>query len=214
LKKSCFAFSLLLFCGIAAAGSDTQECLVEDDAEYAVIAAALFPNEPEIPEGMTTELERDAYLAVHRIRLDGFHGSSYRIQDASMSSETTGETDPVLAADFNRKNSRSCRFIEKKLQDRLSPGEFVNLVGAEEAWEKHPLLPAVPGEEGIGYESIGGGEIVRLSRPGFDASKTHAVLDVDLQAGPEMGVGYHVFLEKSSKTGEWLLTGADRTRIY
>jgi hypothetical protein len=56
------------------------------------------------------------------------------------------------------------------------------------------------------------GGMTTLSRPGFDSSRTKAVLEVGHQADYEMGVGYRVYLEKSPQTGQWVIVGADVTR--
>jgi mRNA interferase MazF len=65
-----------------------------------------------------------------------------------------------------------------------------------------------------GNNNISRGEIARLTRPGFNKDKTAAMVEADLQADAEMGVGYRVYLQKSPETGKWIITGADRTRMY
>ncbi|MBN2337105.1 MAG: hypothetical protein JXP48_01085, partial [Acidobacteria bacterium] len=173
-------------------------------------AAVLFPNDPEIPGELTNEIQRKAWLESRRVRLDGFHGSDYRILDASMTGEVSELEVPYTGDDFNRRNRESCRFVAERLRDHVPPGGTVHLVPAEPIRREGAAVSESP----AGGGSILGREIVRLSRPGFDPDRIYAVVRVDLQAGGEMGVGYRVYLDKSKATGKWILTGAARTRIY
>jgi len=209
--KPCLFSALLLLLGACTlAGAGPGECVVEDEEEYAVLAAVLFPNDPEIPGEMTGGIQRKAWLESRRVRLDGFHGSDYRVLDASMTGEIPELDVPYTGDDFNRRNRESCRFVAERLRDHVPPGGTVALIDAESAPRK---VSAFSGTSAAGG-SLPGREIVRLSRPGFDPDRIHAVVRVDLQAGGEMGVGYRVYLDKSKTTGKWILTGAARTRVY
>jgi hypothetical protein len=193
-----------LFIGAAADAQTT--CIVNDEEEYAVFAAVLFPNPPEAPKGMKSYVERNAWLASKRVRLDGFHGSHYLLQDETTPSKSARNKDRDLIPDFNTKNGQSCKLVASRLQAYLSPDNSVTFKSAEEIRKQNSISS--------GNKNMLGGEIARLTRPGFNNDKTVAMVEVDLQAGPEMGVGYRVYLQKSSKTGKWIITDADRTRMY
>jgi hypothetical protein len=198
-----FAFTFLFFGAIADAQT---RCIVNDAEEYAVIAAVLFPNPPDVPERMKTDMEKDAWLASKRVHLDGFHGSHYLLQDETMSSKSARNQDRDFIPDFNTKNGQSCKLVASKLQAFLSSDNSVTFKSAEEIRKQNSIS--------TGNNNIIRGEIARLSRPGFIKEKTEAMVEADLQAGPEMGVGYRVYLEKSPKTGKWIITDAARTRMY
>ena len=210
MKSRIFAALVPMLAACAMAGAEPKECVVEDGEEYAVLAAVLFPNDPEVPGEMTNDLQRKAWLESHRVRLDGFHGSDYRILDASMTGEVSELDVPYTGDDFNRRNRESCRFVAERLRDHVPPGGTVDLIDAGSAAKTGSAYSGTP----LAGGSILGQEIVSLSRPGFDPDRIYAVVRVDLQAGGEMGVGYRVYLDKSKATGKWILTGAARTRIY
>jgi hypothetical protein len=197
------AFSFLLFSALASAQTT---CIVNDEEEYAVLAAVLFPNPPEAPKEMRSDIERNAWLASRRVRLDGFHGSHYLLQDETMPSKSARNQDKDFILDFNAKNGQSCKLVASRLQVYLSSENSVAFKSAVEIRKQNSISSA--------NNDIIRGEIVRLTRPGFNKGKTAAMVEADLQAGPEMGVGYRVYLEKSPTTGKWIITGADRTRMY
>lgn len=198
-----FAFAFLLIGAIAAAQT---RCIIGDAEEYAVLAAVLFPNPPDVPERMKTDVEKNAWLASKRVRLDGFHGSHYLLQDETMPSKSARNQDLDFIPDFNTKNGQTCKLVASKLQAHLSSENSVAFRSAEEIRKQNSISS--------GNNNIIRGEVTRLTRPGFNKDKTAAMVEADLQAGPEMGVGYRVYLEKSPKTGKWIITGADRTRMY
>jgi hypothetical protein len=201
---------LLLFGTLSGAAPAQQQCVVENE-EYAVLAAILFPNPAEIPPNMKTDIEKQAYLAAQDVRLDGFHGSSYTIEDQSMPAKISKSTDPQMVQDFNRRNESHCKWTAEKLLSHLPSGKTTAFVKPKDAGEISSLAPG-RGEEAPGQ--LRSTEITRLSRPGFNKARTQAVAEVDLIADPEMGVGYRVYLQKSPKTGKWILTSAERTRMY
>jgi hypothetical protein len=215
LKRWFIACALLFPLCCSSIASAPQECVVNDEEEYAVLAAVLFPNDPDIPKEMKTDPQKKAYLAAKTIRLDGFHGSSYSIQDESMPAKSAKNKDRELIADFNPKNERACRLIPAKLLAHLLPNQTVNFRSAEEIQKQRSLSSTDgAGREKTRGRGIGHEEITRLSRPGFNSTNTVAVVEVDLIADYEMGVGYWVYLQKSPKTGKWIITSADRIRMY
>ena len=206
---------LPLLCNPLHAATDPATCVVDDGEEYAVLAAVLFPNTPDIPEGMANELEQKAYVASRRIHLDGFHGNSYVILETSVTENASSQLDPEIMTDFSRKNSQSCTFEEDRLRSYIPAGKIVKFVSSDKIRQRRAGSSAKSdGTENMGEEYLLGSEITRLSRPGFNLSRTTAMVEVDLRAGSEMGVGYRTYLEKSPKTGKWMLTKAEQTRIY
>ncbi len=201
---------LLLFGTLAGAAPAQQQCVVENE-EYAVLAAILFPNPAEIPPNMTTDIEKQAYLASQDVCLDGFQGSSYTIEDQSLPAKISKGTNPQMVQDFNRRNQSHCKWTAEKLLSRLPSGKTTAFVKPEDAGK---MVSLALGRSEEATSRLMSTEITRLSRPGFNKARTQAVAEVDLIADPEMGVGYRVYLQKSPKTGKWILTSAERTRMY
>jgi hypothetical protein len=128
-----------------------------------------------------------------------------------MPAQISKGTNPQMVEDFNRRNRSQCKWTAEKLLSRLTSGKTAAFVKPEDAWRRASLAPGNR-EEAPGR--LRSGEIVRLSRPGFNQARTQAIAEVDLIADPEMGVGYRVYLQKSPKTGKWILTSAERTQMY
>lgn len=215
MRSLLLAVLMVCSCVFAPAASAQTPCTI-DDEEYAVLAAVLFPNESDVPDGITDDLERKAYLRSTAVRLSGFHGSYYTIEDETITSEDKRSAeglDRFMVEDYNRNNAERCKIEDAKLLARVPESRRVTLVSAEEmrksfsragkegVWER--FRQRYPLAEGIAY----------LSRPGFDRSRTEAVVEVRHQAGYTMGVAYRVHLKKSLKTGKWIIKGAVRTRI-
>jgi hypothetical protein len=215
MKNLFLAFALFLIWGLASCAAAHAACIVDDEEEYAVLAAVLFPNEPDVPDRMTTDLERRAYLASVTVHLSGFHGSSYTVQDETVAARTTGASGQSIDKDFNKKNEQTCRIDEAKLRAHVPDREKVSLVSADEI--RKAFSAQLRGSEGRGDSREirrSGGGTVFFSRPGFNENRTESMVDASFRADPEMGVGYRVYLKKSPKTGKWVITGATRTRMY
>ena len=195
------------------AASTPDECMIADEEEYAVFAAVLFPNRPEVPDGIKGDAERLAYLAAATVRLDGFHGDSYTLQDTTrMQPGPAKGSEQEMTADYNRKGARACRIDRGRLLSQVPQGKGIAFVGAEEVMQTFSAGAESGGWEAFRSRRPLGGGITTLSRPGFDARRSRAVLEVGHQADYEMGIGYRVYLEKSPKTGKWVIVGADMTR--
>ena len=212
MKKLFSALALLLLCGSVFVSPAQAACTI-DDEEYAVLAAVLFPNEPDIPDGMETDLERNAYVDSVWVNLSGFHGSSYRIQDETVPQKSAKVPDQFMDKDFYEKNGQACKIDEARLLAHVPEGGHVSFVTAGEIGKAFTeWLRGGEGREMSRKRATFGG-VTYLSRPGFNESRTEAMVEAHHQAGPEMGVGYRVYLQKSPKTGKWFITGASRTRI-
>lgn len=213
MRKALPALILLSLCvSVSVAPAQTQ-CTIDDDEEYAVLGAVLFPEPPDIPNRMSHDPQREAHQASMRFRLDGFHGNSYSILDETMPSEFVKVPDQFMAEGYSQKNEQTCRIVSEKLLAHVPPGRHVALLITEEirstfsgsgkdgGWEafrrKHPLA------EGI----------TSLSRPALNRDHTEAMVEARHQAGYHMGVGYRVHLKKSPRTGKWVITGAEMTRM-
>ena len=215
MKKSLAPVLMFLVCLFIPALLAQAECLIQEDAEYAVMAAVLFPNEPDIPEGITDELARKVYRDRATVRLSGFHGSSYTLEDETTASKRTGEADPFTVNDYNRKNEQACRIDGARLLAHIPPEKRtrVTVISAEEV---RKLFSAGSGKGGgwrefrKKYPFAGG--IVYFSRPGFNEARNRAVIEANCQADYEMGIGYRIHLEKSPKTGKWVMVNGDISR--
>jgi len=215
MKKSLAPVLMFLVCLFIPALLAQAECLIQEDAEYAVMAAVLFPNEPDIPEGITDELARKVYRDRATVRLSGFHGSSYTLEDETTASKRTGEADPFTVNDYNRKNEQACRIDGARLLAHIPPEKRtrVTVISADEV---RKLFSSGSGKGGgwrefrKKYPFAGG--IVYFSRPGFNEARNRAVIEANCQADYEMGIGYRIHLEKSPKTGKWVMVNGDISR--
>ncbi len=212
MKKLSFALALLLLCGSVFVSPARAACTI-DDEEYAVLAAVLFPNEPDVPDGMKSDPERNAYVDSVWVNLSGFHGSSYRIQDETVPQKSANVPDQFMDKDFYEKNGQACKIDGNRLLAHVAERGRVSFVTAGEI-EKgiHRMAPRGRGQE-TSRRRAAFSDVTYLSRPGFNESRTEAMVEAHHQAGPEMGVGYRVYLQKSPKTGKWFIAGARRTRI-
>lgn len=190
-------------------------CLIQEDEEYAVMAAVLFPNEPDIPDNITDEIARKAYRDRATVRLSGFHGSSYTLEDETTPSKMAGEADPFTVNDYNSKNVQTCRIDGPRFLAHVSPEKKtrVTVISAEEV---RKIFSAGSGKGGgwnefrKKYPFAGG--MVYFSRPGFNEARNRAVIEANCQADYEMGIGYRIHLEKSPKTGKWVMVNGDISR--
>ncbi|RJR49655.1 MAG: hypothetical protein C4576_06355 [Desulfobacteraceae bacterium] len=204
---------LLSFCIVLAIGTAQAECIIDDDEEYAVLGALLFPNTPDIPEGVGTD-QREAYLGLAsvEVRLDGFHGSSYSIVDETIPSEAAKKDQPPAKGD-DQEHRQACKISGDKLLAHVPPGRHVTLLSAEAIRRTFAGLGKGGGWEAFRQMHPLAGGITYLSRPAFNRERTEAVVESRHQADYHMGVGYRVHLVKSPKTGMWVLKGARMTRI-
>lgn len=193
---------------------------IGDDEEYAVMAALLFPHDPEVPDEYAGDKARtEAYLAHQRYntRLDGLGlgWRSFRISDLTSREQAGGEriseAEKAMIEDFNEKNSRRWRLENERLKRQLPKGKSVMLVTEQDS---KILKGNEPGWEFKKRHDIHLDGLTNLTRVGFSPDKTRAVVGINHQADYEMGVGYRVFLKKSKKSGKWFIEGAVRTRIY
>lgn len=178
--------------GITLASPAQTGCLVKDEEEYAVLAAILF---------------RDAPAAV---RLEGFEGDSYAIFDETQPGKISQEADRSLSQDFNQKNKQQCTLEAAKLKAHVPDSGKIAFINSAEA---RKMFSIERGKEER-QETIRGRGYVSFSRPGFNKARDQAVVEAHFVADYEMGVGYRVYLEKSKKNAKWVVTQADRTRIY
>jgi hypothetical protein len=188
--------------------------LISDDEEYAVFGAVLFPNKPELPANVQDEA---LYLLKYRdrVRLEGVQGGPYMVAEGTVRAhrleprDAPDGRDAVMLADYNTKNATSHRLDGAKLS-RLGPTRQVTMFAEEELAR---LFGPGHGWEEFRRRFPFQGGIVRFSRVGFNKDRSRAIVHVSCQADYEMGAAYLVFLEKSTKSGNWLLLGTVLTRI-
>jgi hypothetical protein len=203
-----------LFAGVTAAGFAADAPTIPDDEEHAVFAAVLFPTQPEIPATVTNEA---LFLAQYRdrVRLDGVLGTDYTIAEGTAPGpplkpgEAANGPDAALIADYNAKNVATHRIDGEKLA-RLLPGRRVRFL-QDDVRER---VFRAGGWEAYRATVLGAGNgITWLSRVGFNADRTRAVVHIRHQADAEMGAAYLVFLERSATTGRWVLSRTVMTRM-
>ena len=189
---------------------------IEDDEEYRVFAAVLFPNEPEIPDEIRNDpLRRGAYLS-QRPRLDGLGlGNRFDVvQEVTEGNQrmkpAADGADALQSEDFNRKNEKPSRLVKAKFLAPLPKDHSVRMIADEEMTS---LFRSKGGWNEFRKKYPFAGGIKAFSRVGFDPARMRAVVFVRHQAGSEMGVGYLIYLEKSASSGKWIITGSRLTYI-
>ena len=127
----------------------------------------------------------------------------------------TGEADPFTVNDYNKKNEQACRIDGPRFLARIPPEKRtrVTVISAEEV---RKLFSAGSGKGG-GWREFRkkhpfAGGLVHFSRPGFNEARNRAVIEANCQADYEMGIGYRIHLEKSPKTGKWVMVNGDISR--
>ena len=187
------AFIIFYFGG---ARTSPAEDKLTDMEEYAVLAAVLFPE-----EGATSA--QDSVPDARPSRLEGITGNYYRLSSITIegTADKGKESDQEMIDDYNYKNRQAHRLDEEKLQAFIPEGGHIVLIDPDERR---------PAEEGIVTSS----GITYISRPGFNKAKTMAIVQINHAAGPEMGVGYLVYMDKTPATGAWLISAFDMNRMY
>jgi hypothetical protein len=205
--------ALLVAMSVVAAAAENPAPLVPDDEEYAVFAAVLFPPKPEVPANVPNEA---LFMAQYRdrVRLDGVLANDYTIAEETapgspLKPDSRPESsDAALIIDYNTKNTSTYR-IDGDTLARLLPGRRIRML-QEDVRQR---IFRAGGWEAYRATVLGAGSgIVWLSRVGFNTDRTRAAVHIRHQADYEMGVAYRVFLEKSPKTGTWLLSSTVMTR--
>jgi hypothetical protein len=201
----CFLAFFMLGGGVMLTPTDAAEDLplLTDAEEYAVFMAVLFPKGPDsIDPATKADLERKAFLTGHRDRLDGITGNSYNLSRFTISGTKPDKgPDHDLIGDYNRRNEHSCRLDEERLRSLVPKGGKIALVTQGE--------PGMTGGDILPFDGT-----TFISRPGFNQDLTKAIVQINHVAGPEMGVGYQVYLEKSSPGGTWVIIDSVLNRRY
>lgn len=147
--------------------------------------------------------EYEVYIAVFDAKkLDGIPFSYVVLEQKTLKEKIRKENwkdiDSFLIDDFNRKNKR-----EHVLED------------------KFPKYKSLSGHRNLNIEvrsktdkSFGPFDMGKtyVSRVGFNRNKTQALVYVQHVAGPEMGVGHYVLLDKLG--GKWAIAGSGIGRIF
>lgn len=193
-----YALVLTLFFVEGAQRSPAEEIspLLTDMEEYTVFAALLFP---EKDTNSTKKIDIGARLD----RLNGITGKYYRLSCFTIKG-MTGQgkaSDQEMTDDYNRKNSRVYQLDKERLLPLIP--------------EKGRIVLIDPGEKKLTEEGLDiSSGVTHISRPGFNKDKTRAIIQINHVAGPEMGVGYLVYMEKSPSAGRWIIVASDMNRMY
>jgi hypothetical protein len=207
----CIMTCCLLLSGQARASDETL-CTLDDD-EYAVIAEVLSRTGQDVVVSGEKEKPGRKPLPERHIDLAGIPSSFFLLYEMTLQGTLDAKAENVnMATDYNRRNAQSCKIDNEKLHAFAPKGKRVNLVSREEQQK-------IFGTRGRGGDESsrrrpGPSGITYISRPGFNAKRTEAVMQINHVADPEMGVGYRVYLEKSPKNGAWILVGSVLNRRY
>lgn len=189
----------LLFLPVHASAENKTPCIL-DDEEYSVIAAVLFRAEHNM-----AALKNKPYSGHYR-DLDGIPSSFILLSDVTRQEKLDNPAaDAVMIADYNRKNADICSIDKKRLQALVPEKSRISFISPG-AWRKNR-------EESLRNQSLSSG-LTSVSRPGFNADKTRAVIQINHIADFEMGAGYLVYLKKTPSDNVWILTGAVLNRRY
>ena len=190
------AFIIFYLAGVTTSHAAENSGILTDIEEYAVFAALLFPGEDI---ASTKKPGPDARPA----RLDSITAKYYRLSCFTVQGmiKTGKASDQEMTDDYNRKNSQVYQLDKEMLLPLIPEGGHVVLNDPDE-------IKSV--KEGI----VASSEITSISRPGFNKDKTRAIVQINHVAGPEMGVGYLVYMEKSVSTGTWMIVSFDLNRMY
>jgi len=189
----------LLFLPFHASAKNNTSCIL-DDEEYSVIAAVLFRAEHNM-----AALKKKPYSG-HYQDLDGIPSSFVLLSDVTRQEKLDNPAaDAGMIADYNRKNADICSIDKKKLQALVPEKSRISFISPG-AWKNSR-------EEALRNQSLSSG-LTSVSRPGFNADKTRAVMQINHIADFEMGAGYLVYLKKTPPDNVWILTGAVLNRRY
>lgn len=180
---------------------------------YGVLYASEKKKEqhPEYSESSVTvetvsdiELEEyEVYITVFAARkLDGIPFGYVVLEKETLKEKIRKDNwkdiDGFLIDDFNRKNEREY-LLEDKFAKYKSSSDHRNLnIEVRDQRDKS----FGPFDMGRTY----------VSRVGFNKDKTKALVYVQHVAGPEMGVGHYVLLDKDS--GKWIIAGSSIGKIF
>jgi hypothetical protein len=187
------ALSFCLFICIGAA-----PCRL-DNKEYAVYSAVLFP---ETGSGKQEPAATPSDILSPPPNLAGVWPGPYTIFPSTMtvSAKVLEGKGAALLKDFNRKNIQACQIEASRMATALPEANRIQVHVSSNAEMKN--------QEGLS------GDLIRISRVGFNKEKTEAVVEAHALYDPEAGIGYRVFLKKAASSGKWLLQDVVKTRQF
>jgi hypothetical protein len=213
MKRGLFLFFIYLALALLTAlpaWAESEYSPIDDDEEYRVFAAVLFPSKPEIPDEIKNDpLKRDMYR-LSQPDLDGLDLNStfMTVQETTRGQKIRPDadgSDASLIEDFNRKNEKSARIVKEKLAVHLPKAQSVHIITREEMAK---LFRGKGGWEEYRRRFPLSGGIKTFSCVGFNPSRTRAAVFIRHQADYEMGIGYVIYLDKSATSGQWIMTAS------
>ena len=185
----------LFFTGIC---SGAAPCRL-DAEEYAVYSAVLFAKSGH---GQQKPAAAPSDILSPPSELAGVWPGPYTVSSTTLtvSAEVLEGKDAALLKNFNRKNTQACQIEMSPLAAALP-----------EANRSHVRIAF--NDENTRQGGVAGG-IVRLSRVGFNPTKTTAVVEIHAIYDPEAGVGYRAFLQRATPDGKWRLQDVVKTRQF
>lgn len=192
---------ILCLCMLSSLHASEDAPFITDHKEYAVMAAVLFHGASR-PAVSNTEPSRKDPSLLYNTRLDGIPSDFFKLSRLTTSGSLPDKgLDRTMVDDFNRKNAMAHQIDQHKLAAVTPKGSVVSLITP-----KRFSMDDDPRERRSG--------ITYISRPGFNAAGTVAVLNVSHVADVEMGIGYRVTLEKATQDGTWFIVDAVINRRY
>jgi hypothetical protein len=195
-------------------GSAAAPCA--GDPEYQVYAAVLFPaqaNAKTGPGGKATGTPREGIEKIP-VEMQGIGPGPYAILLSTISAKagTAGAMDPGMVEDFNRKNASTCELDGERFRSQV-PESKKGLLGFVAEQERKAAFQG-GGWDGVRRKLNLGSGLTSLSRVGFNAGQTLAVVDVQTVADYEMGIGYRVLLRRDPASQGWVIYEARVNRIF
>lgn len=186
------------------------------DLEYAVYAAILFsgpsdspPPAPDSKKGPDRSLFPRA-----GVDLQGIVPGPYTIL---LRTKTAAETlteagDGGMVGDFNRKNLGACDLDAARFLSRLAPDQRPQVAFLSEEERKSSFQAG--GWAAFRRDHTTSSGLTSLSRVGFNADRTLAMVDIQNVSDYEMGIGYRVTLERAPGREAWVVVEARVNRRF
>jgi hypothetical protein len=186
------------------------------DQEYAVYAALLFPEHSDA-ENTVANASPNSNLPVHqrmRVDLQGIVPGPYTILLTTQTAEAaqTASIDRIMAEDFSQKNQSGCDLDAERFRSQIPLDKRSQVTFLSE--EKRKSIFQAGGWEAFRRSPIGASGITRLSRAGFNADQTLAMVDIQTISDYEMGIGYRVMLKRAPGQQGWVMIEASVNRMF
>ena len=186
------------------------------DQEYAVYAALLFPGHSDA-ENTVANAGADSSLSVHqrmRVDLQGIAPGPYTIllTTKTAAAVQTASIDRIMLEDFSQKNQSGYELDAERFRSQIPLDKRSQVSFLSE--EKRKSIFQSGGWEAFRRSPMAASGITSLSRAGFNADQTLAMVDIQNVSDYEMGIGYRVMLKRAPGQQGWVMIEARVNRMF